>query len=254
MNTKSFRVRDHWRTLAVIIAVALLVSSATVLRGSAGLASNEQLSEDFKSAPSQPGSAATQPAVSELGSPLGEAELRDCPQATLGTDRDTLDMTGCWDLTLGYSEYGGFLISDSSGGPLMPWGGLTPPGVTYRVSFEPGVRSSLSSRGYKYNGSVTYARSPLGGLGQFVNAETFYDGRGVQVVQMRWEDRASRGRYYGLFSGAHKPYNRNWVVGGWVDVGNATCGDPGGSAYVGSFVMVKVSDRPCNEAPPPKSP
>ena len=134
-----------------------------------------------------------------------------------------------------------------------PIGPVSPPGAPYRISFERGVRSLLSSQGRTYSGSVTYARPPVGGLGTLVYAETFYDGSGVQIVQLRWVNPVTR-RTTSLLVGAHKPWDQNWIQGGWVSGEGARCrATSGGDAYVGSFVMVKVSDRPCKEVPPPKS-
>jgi hypothetical protein len=74
-----------------------------------------------------------------------------------------------------------------------------------------------------------------------IKGETFYDGWGVQLVQMRYEepDRGS-GRYYKLLSGKHERYGhdptRVEVFGGWVEVGS-----PGADAgAAGNFVMTKL--------------
>jgi hypothetical protein len=207
MNTKSFRLNVP-RPVTIVVSLALLITFASALLRLAGLASERR------------GAIATS---------------QTCPPGTFGTETDVLDIEGVWDLTYGYS--GGFTFDPSSGHPT-PAGS---PVVTYQAKFyRTGPGTSL---GYKFRGEITFAPSPHGGLGNQLFGEAFYDHRGVYVVQIREEDSNSPGRYYGLLSGAHVPYKaepaRVEIRGGWVNVGNSTCGGPGGSPYVANFVMVK---------------
>jgi len=130
-------------------------------------------------------------------------------------DKDTLDIAGDWKLTYGYGV----------GFPL-----ISP--QTQPVHFD--VIGPGQHGGVRFKGQYTD-----GHPGTFVG-ETFYNGRGVQIVQMMLSSDPLR--YLEVLCGKHvKDPAKVWVMGAWANVGHAAGGDPkGGSGYLANFEMVKV--------------
>lgn len=229
MSTRLFGAKKESRILVHELSLALLLSLAMLLCGSAGFTSEGLASVVVERSPSeQDGLDARVDAPEESESKVKEA-TPGCP-----LDSDVLDMEGDWNLTYGYGFPG--LTSDGAG-HYIPTGYT----VTYGVRL---MREERTTYGYKFSGAITYAPYPVGGLGATIQGETFYDGRGVHVVQMRLEDGSASGRYFQILAGSHQPYlgeTRVEIKGGWADVGPAGCGTlTGAYRQTASFVMVKV--------------
>jgi len=226
---KSFSVKRDARPLVIRVSIAALLTFAAVWWGSAGLASKRLVPESVQQPPSRSGNLDDQPtALEEPETRRAEME-KSAAYCPFGVDTDVLDMSGDWTLTYGYIP--GFTVDAS-----RHWAPVGSP-RSYRVHFDligPGDHGGMKFKGYF-----------IGGPPAAISGETFYDGRGVHIVQMLVKDYNHPGRYYELLSGAHSLYTieeptRVEVKGGWVNVGNSGCGIPGaGSGYVANFVMVK---------------
>ena len=139
-------------------------------------------------------------------------------------DKDTLEIAGDWKLTYGFG----------TGFPL-----ISP--RTQPVHFD--VTGPGHHGGVRFKGQYTD-----GHPGTF-EGETFYNGRGVQIVQMMLY--CDPLRYLEVLCGKHvKDSSKVWVMGAWANVGNSANGDPkGGSGYLANFEMVKVIKSPIKIKP-----
>jgi len=146
-------------------------------------------------------------------------------EAAAQTDQDTLDLSGDWTLTMGFSP--GLTVDATPAHHWIPVAIAT----VYPVHFD---FEEATEHGMKYLGYyVGCGGHPLGQPGALV-AETFYDNRGVQVVQIL--EQAMAFNYFCVRSGKHQRYpvddpTRIEVLGGWVDIGGNN----------GNFSLVKTS-------------
>lgn len=124
-------------------------------------------------------------------------------------DKDTLDIAGDWKLTFGYGV-GLKLISPR----------------TFVLHYD--IIGPGDHGGVKFTGHYV---DPPAQAGTHVG-ETFYDARGVQIVQIL--ESLPPNQYFALLCGTHKQDSANpgppKILGGWVDIGG----------YVANFEMVKV--------------
>ena len=140
-------------------------------------------------------------------------------------DSDMLNLEGEWAVTqripAGTRNEGGYDVPS----------GIDPPWL-YTIRFTRIGPNAFGGHSYK----GVFVGSPNPGV---FHADTFYGGVGVQLVQMRFAEETTAGRYYKLLSAKHQVYNhdpkRVEIIGSWVDVGGATAS----SGNHGSFVMVK---------------
>ena len=228
MNTKSFCVNHAMRLFGVVLPLTLLLTLASALGNSAGLAI-EAAGSKLITTTATTGELAVKPGVIEESDAwFNEAEPETC------TDSDSLDMTGDWTVTFGTSPG---LTTDASRHWVPSASPTTPSPLP--VHFDligPGDHGGMKFKGY-------YVDSFPGAF----YGETLYDTRGVQVVQMFFEDNNHPGRSYRLLSGKHQLYRteptRVEVLGGWVDVGLCARGTPDASGHIGNFVMVKLGKK-----------
>lgn len=144
-------------------------------------------------------------------------------EAAAQTDNDTLDMEGNWMLSTGFSP--GLIINQNAPWNYIPYNLIW----TYEVHFD---FDGPSAHGSRYLGHyVGFGSHPLGQPGAIV-AETFYDNRGIQLVQLN--EVVPGFNYVLLRNGKHQLYpdepTRMEVVGGWVDIGG----------NIGNFTLVKL--------------
>jgi hypothetical protein len=214
MKSKLPHVKYKSRPVIVIAALTLLLTVAGVMWASVGLASK--------------GLIIAPPTESEpvlLGS--SESKAEETASSASCSDSDTLDMEGVWMMTQGAPP--GITLDSSN-----HWAPAGPSLWTYYIR--------LRRVGPNEHGGQRFVGEwrDYPALGTFYG-DTFYGGQGVQLVQMRFEENTSCGRYYKLLSGKHQLYSsdptRVEVLGGWVDVGYLGAA----SGYNGSFVMVKVA-------------
>jgi len=144
---------------------------------------------------------------------------------TNANDNDTLDLTGDWILTTGFTP--GLITDDTPARHWVPAGSKT----VYEVHFD---RQRPTAHGMKYIGYYKNLDSsnPLSHPGTLV-AETFYAGRGVYVVQIL--EKTLGFQYFLVRSGKHQIYHtddptRVEILGGWTDIGG----------NIGNFTLVKI--------------
>ena len=220
MKTKSLRLKH--KPTRVVVVLALLLTFAGVGGGSARLAGEGPAPEAAKTPPGgAPGFTPESVPSNGPGSEAGEPT-----RGTPAFDSDVLDIEGEWAVTqrapAGTRLEGGYWVPS----------GVDPPWV-YRIS--------LRRIGPNAYGGSAFRGQLIGAPAVRIHGDTFYGGRGVQLMQMRFEEETSAGRYYKLFCGKHQLYKsdpkRAEVLGGWVDGGS----EGAASGYDGSFVMVKGS-------------
>ena len=123
---------------------------------------------------------------------------------------DTLDMAGDWNVTFGYGV-GLKLIRPREF-------------VLHYDIIGPGDHGGVKFKGHYVKPSSQTA---------IHDGETYYDGRGVQIVQIL-ESLHQPNRYLALLCGTHKQASAHpgppQILGCWVDVGG----------YVANFEMVKI--------------
>ena len=219
MNIKLLRLKH--KSMLLTVWLALLLAFASVSGGSAGLAEAELTPKDTKT-----------PSVVPTGfepesAPSNSLESRVKEPTTGGPalDTDVLDIEGEWTVTqripAGTRVVSGYEVPS----------GVDPPWI-YRIRLTRIGPNGYG--GYSFKGRLIDSPNP----GTFYG-DTLYGGRGVQLVQMRFEEDTSDGKYYKLFCGKHQVYKRDpkrvEVLGGWVDVGELRAA----SGNNGSFVMVK---------------
>lgn len=156
-------------------------------------------------------------------------------------DHDKLDMAGYWKLTYGL-ELG--LGGNDGAGHLAP----LQPRPAFEVQFrlypgEPDPHGGPARyEGNYLPGGPTHL-SELNDLGA-LNAETFYAGRGVMVVQLIERAESEGVQYIAVLSGHHQLYvasdpTRVEIFGVWCDVGNHPLGS--NSSNRGTFTLVKIA-------------
>ena len=140
---------------------------------------------------------------------------------TICTDADSLDMIGEWLFVQSYAPWV----------PPVPGGRATD---SFEVKFDPDPTPGTHG-GVKFKGYFTGPRPQEGTF----HGETFYNRRGVQLVQMFMELESHC--YYQLLSGKHLFDESPEVVvdGAYVDVGGSLHPDGTGSGYFGLFQMRK---------------
>ena len=218
MKTKI--LQPEHKPTQVVMLLALLLTLAGVGGGSAGLAGGGPAPEAAEATSVVPPGFTPESAPSS-GS---ESGVKEPAVSTPAFDSDVLDIEGEWTVTQRIPA--GIRLE---AGHWVP-SGVDPPWV-YRVS--------LMRVGPNAYGGSQFKGKLVGAPAVRIYGDTFYGGRGVQVMQMRFEEDTSTGRYYKLYCGKHQLYNhdprRVEVLGGLVD------GGEGGAASGnnGSFVMVK---------------
>jgi hypothetical protein len=136
-------------------------------------------------------------------------------------DADTLDMEGVWELIQSFSI--------EVPPELLPYTSV------FEVKFA--ALGPGSHGGMRFEGAF---ERPEGQVGAF-SGETYYHGRGVQLLQMVMEYTPEPYCYYQLFSGRHIR-DSQIVDGAYVDVGAPGHGDPSGLAgYFGRFRLRRTS-------------
>jgi hypothetical protein len=144
-------------------------------------------------------------------------------------DNDKLDMAGEWDLTWRSNFDQSFTF---------------PPeySATHRVRFEDAGKGSHGGR--KFKGQFTDS-----GLAPFVfEGETFYDNRGIQVMQMLATVKGLQ--YIQVYAGKHQLDSSNprkiWILGAAFDVGGEL-GLPNGG--VGAPIVFQLIKRSASVKP-----
>jgi hypothetical protein len=140
-------------------------------------------------------------------------------------DNDTLDMQGDWRMVIST------VIQDK----LVPGVGSN----VYELHFDnigPGTHGGTRFKGQ-------YKIRPE--WGDFYHGETYYDHRGLQIVQMVGYLRGEQ--YYELLVGNHRPSDgrQTAIFGGWCGTGVSSDAPNQGMNTTGNFEMVKLP-------PPPK--
>jgi hypothetical protein len=155
----------------------------------------------------------------------------------MATDQDTLDLAGDWEIMYGYT-YDGAAVTDSSGHHAVR--GFPSAINVYRLHFD--AAGDGSHGGKKYTGF--YVTNPLITL----EAETFYDKRGVQQMTMTATNKGEQ--IFELHCGAHVRYaddpNGVHIVGNWCNGGDALRAREGlGNPRLRcEFTMKKIRPRP----------
>lgn len=154
------------------------------------------------------------------------ALLTSVPGKTQPQANDTLDLSGDWTLTTGFTP--GLITDDTPARHWVPAGTKT----VYEVHFD---RQRPTAYGMKYLGYYKNLdpNHPLSRPGA-LQAETFYANRGVYVVQII-EPSPTSFQYFLVRSGKHQLYpaddpTRVEVLGGWTDIGG----------NIGNFTLVKL--------------
>jgi hypothetical protein len=164
-----------------------------------------------------PQAQAQDPQLQSLQAALDSWEPPSSSQASLP---DTLDMTGDWKLTYGYTL--GFTGGTPAGSPR-----------TYIVHFD---REGPGSYGVRYKGYYKpggLPHNPLLEVPGALTAETFNRNRGQFVVQLVEHIAEGDQHYFALLSGYHLPTTEPGKVeiwGGWTDI----------NRYLANFTLVKI--------------